>query len=143
MSRVPLLVLALLGFLLLAAPASAANKVGIAVKDATWHVGASAGQFTDDTGPVTGDDTVDPHLHTTKKRISDGVALRTSTRALLIEDSEGDRVAIVSTDLYLSQDFLTRRVGHLLEQHDLLTKGPKTGITYENLATTASHNHMT
>ena len=142
MSRATLLFSSLLCFLLFAAPASA-NKVGIAVKDATWHVGASAGQFTDDTGPVTDDQTVDPHLHTTKKRISDGVALKTSTRALLIEDKQGDRVAIVSTDLYLPQDFLTRRVAMLLSQHDLLTTGPKTGITYENLAITASHNHQT
>jgi hypothetical protein len=143
MPRALSLLLCLLACLALAAPASAANRVGMAVNDATWHVGASAGQFTDDTGPVTGDDTVDPHMHTTKKRISDGVALRSSTRALVIEDGERDRVAIVSTDLYLPQDFLTRRVATLLQLHDLTTSGPKTGITYENLAVTASHNHMT
>jgi len=72
----------------------------------------------------------------TKKRRSDGVALRTSTRALVVEDGEGDRVAIVSTDLYLPQDFLLRRVASLLAATD-------TGIDGSNLAMTASHNHNT
>jgi hypothetical protein len=147
MSRATVLLLAVLGTLLLAVPAHAVTKAGIAVKDATWHVGASAGQFTDDTGPMgtdkQGERTFDPHLHTTKKRISDGVALKTSTRALVMQDGQGDKVAIVSTDLYLPQDFLVRRVAGILAQHDLTTTGPKTGITYENLAVTASHNHMT
>ena len=130
------LLLALCCALIALLPASALaadTKGGVAVVDATWHVGASAGQFTDDTGP-TGADGVDPHMHTTKKRIGDGVALRTSTRALVVEDTEGDRIAIVSTDLYLPQDLLTRRVTTLLKEK---------GLEVDALAVTASHNHNT
>jgi hypothetical protein len=131
-----LLLAPLMALLLLTLPASASaadTTAGVSVVDATWHVGASAGQFTDDTGP-TGADGMDPHGHSTKKRISDGVALRTSTRALVMEDTEGDRVAIVSTDLYLPQDFLTRRVTTLVQQK---------GLNVDALAVTASHNHNT
>src|ERR687894_612727 len=75
MPRAAVLLLSVFGPLFLAVPAHATNKAGIAVKDATWHVGASAGQFTDDAGPMgtdkEGEQTVDPHFHTTKKRISD------------------------------------------------------------------------
>ena len=145
----PLLLLVALVALALPAAASGAERTraGVASLDATWHVGASAGQFTDDTGP-TGADGVDPYMHTTKKRISDGVALRTSTRALVVADTEGDRVAIVAHDLYLAQDLLTRRVASLLAAHDRdvrlgLKEGPVTGITGDKLAITASHNHNT
>ena len=88
---------------LLPAAAQAQTRAGVAVVDATWHVGASAGQFTEDTGPL-GAEGVDPYLHSGKKRISDGVALRTSTRALVLADRQVDRVAVVSNDLYLPQD---------------------------------------
>ena len=129
-----LLLLSLVALACLPSVALAADtKAGVATVDATWHVGASAGQFTDDTGP-TGAEGFDPHGHSTKKRISDGVALRTSTRALVVEDTEGDRVAIISTDLYLPQDFLTRRVTTLLQQK---------GLAVDALAVTASHNHNT
>lgn len=129
------------------ADAAARTRAGVASIDATWHVGASAGQFSDDTGP-TGADGVDPHGHSTKKRISDGVALRTSTRALVVEDTQGDRVAIVANDLYLPQDLLNRRVASLLAEHDRKVRagridGPITGIAGDNLAITASHNHNT
>jgi len=136
---------------LLAAPALSAaaerTRAGVATVDATWHVGASAGQFTDDTGP-TGGETIDPHAHSTKKRRSDGVGVTTTTRALVIRDTQGDRVAIVANDLYLSQDFLNRRVAGLLAEHDRkvtlgLEEGPITGITADNMAITSSHNHMT
>ena len=145
--RIVLLVLALL--LVAAAPASAAERTraGVASVDATWHVGASAGQFTEEGGVLVSDG-VDPHGHSTKKRSSDGVALRTSTRALVVADTEGDRVAIVSTDLYLPQDFLTRRVASMLEARDRridlgLEDGVKTHVNGSNLAVTASHNHNT
>lgn len=136
---------------LLAAPAAAqaaqGTHAGVATLDATWNVGASAGQFTDDTGP-TGADTVDPSVHSLKKRRSDGVGVATVVRALVVEDAQGDKVAIVATDLYLAQDFLNRRAAGLLAEHDRkvalgLEKGPATGITADNMAVTASHNHMT
>ena len=147
MARATLLasLLVLLGFPAVAA--GAATRAGVAAVDATWHVGASAGQFTEEAPPVS-EEAVDPHLHTTKKRISDGVALRTTTRALLVEDTQGDRVAIVANDLYLPQDLLNRRVASLLAEHDRkialgLAKGRAVGITAENLAVTSSHNHNT
>ena len=148
------LVAALAAFALFAATGGTAlakpgstTKAGVAVVDATWHVGASAGQFTDEAPPISAE-AVDPHLHTTKKRISDGVALRTSTRALVVQDGHGDQVAIVAHDLYLPQDLLLRRVTTLLANHDRmvalgLKKGRATGITADELAMTASHNHNT
>ena len=148
MARVMVIVVALLALLPAAAHARQ-TTAGVAQMDATWHVGASAGQFTDETGPTpTEKGGLDPHHHSTKKRISDGVALRTSTRALVVEDTQGDRIAVVAHDLYLPQDLLTRRVASLLAQHDRLValgvkKGPKTGIGPNNLAITASHNHNT
>jgi hypothetical protein len=150
MRRPALAVLAALLATATAAPPAAGaerTRAGVASVDATWHVGASAGQFTDDTGPF-GAEGVDPHGHSVKKRISDGVALRTTTRALVVADTEGDRVAIVAHDLYLPQDLLTRRVASLLAAHDRavrlgLRRGPVTGITGTNLAVTASHNHNT
>jgi hypothetical protein len=129
------LVLGVLCALMLPSAAMAQSKAGVAVVDATWHVGASGGQYADD-GPPTQAPGIDPYTHSTKKRISDGVGLRTSVRALVIEDAKGDRVAIVSHDLYLPQDLLQRRLGSILEAKNM-------GITGENLAMTASHNHNT
>lgn len=146
--RVRVSVLLALAATLLAAPgAHGATRAGVAVVDATWHVGASAGQFTEDVGPL-GAEGVDPFLHSVKKRISDGVAVRTSVRAIVMADAQGDRLAIVSQDLYLSQDLLNRRVATLLALHDRdvaagRVKGRPTGITGDNLAITASHNHNT
>jgi hypothetical protein len=144
MARALLVLLALLAF---PASALAQSKAGVAVMDATWHVGASGGQYADDTGP-TGAPGVDPNFHSVKKRISDGVGLRTSTRALVVQDAAGDRIAIVSHDLYLPQDLLQRRLASLLVEHDRnvdlgLIKGPKVGITGDQIAMTASHNHNT
>jgi len=133
MGRLLLICLLALACLPTASALAADTTAGVAVVDATWHVGASAGQFTDDTGPF-GAEGVDPHGHSSKKRISDGVALRTSTRALLVQDTEGDRVAIVSTDLYLHEQLLTRRVTTLLNER---------GLDVDALAVTASHNHNT
>lgn len=124
---------ALIVLLLPSSALAAATRAGVATVDATWRVGASAGQFTDDTGP-TGADGIDPHTHSLKKRISDGVALRSDTRALVLEDDEGDRVAVIAHDLYLAQDLLTRRVTTLLEQR---------GLDIDEVAITASHNHNT
>ncbi|WP_205699648.1 hypothetical protein [Conexibacter sp. SYSU D00693] len=145
MRRVVLL--AVLAALLAPAAAHAANRAGVAVVDATWHVGASAGQFTEDTGPFVADG-VDPQLHAVKKRRSDGVGLRSSVRALVVEDGERDRVAVVANDLYLAQDLLGRRVAELLADHDRRVArgelpGRQTGITADTLAITASHNHNT
>ena len=142
------------------------TKAGVASVDASWHLGASGGQFAAHQAPpgskgVPGEELlegelpenpqpeqeyVDPFLHAKRKRPTRGLQSRIVTRAMVVEDEQGDRVAIVGNDLYLPNDLVNRRVAQLLEQHDLavangLKKGTATGITEDNLAITASHNH--
>ena len=118
-----------------AASADAATSVaeaGAAVVDASWHIGASGGQFSDD-GPPTDGEAVDPHHHSTKKKSSYGLGSRVEVRALVVKDAQGEKVAIVSHDLYLPQDLLTRRIASLVEA--------KIGIPADHVMVTASHNH--
>lgn len=151
MRRVAILVLTVLAALPAGARAAAPQatgrtRAGAAVVDASWHLGASQGQYADPR-EIPGDDVpVDPYAHSGWKMSSYGLGSRITTRALVVEDTAGDRVAIVTHDLYLPQDLLTRRVGSLLAEHDRLVSlgladGPITGITGENLAVTASHSH--
>lgn len=106
-------------------------RAGVAVVDATWHVGSSAGQHASE-----GRDTAepDPHGHSTKTVKSYGIQSRLSVRALVVEGSNDQRVALVKTDNYLAQDYLQRRVGQILE-------GGESGITYDDVLLSASHNH--
>lgn len=120
-------------------------RAGVASVDASWHLGASGGQFSD-TAPGITPDHYDPHLHATRKVPADTLGTQVKTRALLLEGADGNRVAVVANDLYLPNDLLNRRVGQLLEERDLqitagLVEGEPTGITDENLAITVSHNH--
>jgi hypothetical protein len=120
-------------------------RAGVASVDASWHLGASGGQFSDTGFPV-GPDMVDPHLHATRKQPTQEIASRILTRALLVEGADGHRVAVVANDLYLPNDLLNRRVGQLLELHDAevaagLREGPTVGVTDETVAVTVSHNH--
>ena len=115
-------------------PAQATQQVaraGVAVVDATWHVGSSAGQHASE-----GKDTaeVDPHSHAFKTRNSYGVQSRLTARAIVVEGTSGDRVALVKTDNYLAQDYLQRRVGQILEAGD-------SGVTYDHILLSATHNH--
>jgi hypothetical protein len=112
-------------------PVGDTARAGVAVVDATWHVGSSAGQHATE-----GKDTneVDPHSHAFKTRNSYGVQSRLSIRTIVVEGTSGDRVALVKTDNYLAQDLLQRRVGQLLE-------GGDSGVTYDNILLSASHNH--
>src|SRR5687767_12941324 len=98
-------------------------RAGVAVVDATWHVGSSAGQHASE-GRDT--DSVDPHSHAFKTRNSYGVQSRLTVRAIVAEGTNGERVALVKTDNYLAQDYLQRRVGQLLEDTD-------SGVTYDNV----------
>ena len=107
-------------------------QAGVARVEATWHLGASGGQFSDD-GPPFDEQTVDPHMHSTKKKPAYGQGSRVDVRALVVQGSNGERVAIVSHDLYLPNDFLTRRIATLVER--------ATGIPASNVMVTASHNH--
>ncbi len=108
------------------------SRAGVAVVKAPWHIGASGGQFSDTEIPVS-EDSVDPYGHSTKKRPSYGLGSDVEVKALVVEGSDGEKVAIVSHDLYLPQDLLTRRIGTLVEE--------ATGIPARNVMVTASHNH--
>jgi hypothetical protein len=130
------LVAALLCALAAALPASAAAgvKAGAAAVDASWHVGASAGQYASDPQIDPTERTLDPGAHATLRRGSYGVQSRLQVRAIVIEGANGGRVAIVKNDLYIPQDLLWRRTAQILE-----TKG--IGIGRSNLTMAVSHNH--
>jgi hypothetical protein len=121
------------------APASAAPTLmaGAAVVDDTWHVGAGAGQYGGTGSPLanaaTGGET-DGHLHSTKKVPSYGVQLRLTARAIVLQGSNGERVALVKTDNYLAQDLLVRRVAQLLGE-----AGSK--VTYDRILYGVTHDH--
>ena len=126
---------ALLAALPLAADAQSADdwqglRVGVATVDATWHVGAGSGQYTDKAP----DGFSDPFHFSTLQRPSYGVQSRLDYRALVVEGSDGGRVALVKSDSYLAQDLLTRRAAQLLEEGD-------SGIGYDELVLMATHNH--
>jgi hypothetical protein len=119
------------------APAPAV-KAGAAVVDATWNVGAVAGQYASPNpaglqGFVTGGD-VDPHTHARIKEKSYGTHSRLTVRAVVVEGADGQRVALVKSDNYLAQDLLLRRVGQLLEESG-------SGVRYDDILHAASHNH--
>lgn len=120
-------------------------KAGVAAVDSTWHVGASAGQYATD-GTSVGDHGVDPSLHSTRRTSSYGVQSRSTARALVIEGSDGTRMAVVANDLYIPQDLVNRRLGTILEQRDErirlgLEEGHLTGITEANAVVSVSHSH--
>jgi hypothetical protein len=106
---------------------------GAAVVDATWHVGASAGQYASDQNPSV-DDEWDPSLQHVTKASSYGVASRLSIRALVLRNPGQPPVALVKDDNYLSQDLLTRRAAQLLAERG-------SAVTYENLLVSATHDH--
>jgi uncharacterized protein YjdB len=125
---------------------SGVSRAGVAVRDASWHLGASAGQFADTGLGIAHDRGFDPYVHSVKKVGSDLLGTRVTTRALVIEDSNGHRVGVAANDLYLPNDFLHRRTVQLLAEHDRqvllgVEPGPVSGLTDGNLATTSSHSH--
>src|SRR5205085_7909304 len=116
-----------------AAPAGV--RAGVGVVDATWNVGASAGQYASSRPGLEADDwaenladfkapTVDPalllsadsdpNLHATKRKPSYGVQSRLSVRAIVVAGATGAPIALLKSDNYLAQDMLVRRVGQLL-----------------------------
>src|SRR5688500_19876721 len=93
-------------------------RAGVGVADMTWHVGAGTGQHASQGNGLAGalsGEAVDPYHHGTKQGPSYGVQSRLSARALVIEGTNGERVALVKTDNYLAQDLLARRVAPLLD----------------------------
>ena len=118
-------------------------KAGVGVVDATWNVGASAGQYATerygvaDTEPrpedlVEGDH--DPNHHQVKRTPSYGVESRLTVRAIVVEGANGKRVALMKSDNYLAQDMLTRRAAQILTERG-------SSITKDRILHAATHNH--
>jgi hypothetical protein len=108
---------------------------GAGVVDATWHVGASAGQYAstvDPTDPMKAE--WDPAVQHVKNAASYGIASRLSIRALVLQSPGEAPVALVKDDNYLSQDMLVRRAAQLLA-----ADGSK--VTYDHLLVSATHDH--
>ena len=83
---------------LAAAPAATSSdgrvRAGAAAVDASWHVGASAGQYATD-GSFVGAHGVDPTTHSYRRSASYGIQSRLEARALVVEGPDGRRVALV------------------------------------------------
>lgn len=122
--------------------------------DATWHVGASAGQYASKIyeGGDEPQHNMDPYgLSTPKNAPSYGIQSRNSARALLIQGSNGERVALVKNDLYIPQDLLNTRAAQILEEYDVQADAgicpaqypdcAPTGIDHSNLTIGVSHSH--
>lgn len=116
-------------------PAPACVKAGYGEVDATWNVGASAGQYAserfEDDESTTG---MDPFAGQVRRAKSYGVQSRLSVRAIAVQGCNGEIAVLVKNDNYLAQDFLQRRVGQLLADAG-------SGIGYEDILVAASHNH--
>ena len=86
-------------------------RAGYGVADATWHVGAGSGQYADKDPNLahlaTGGE-VDPYNHSWTQSHSYGVQSRLSIRAIVVEGSDGKRMAFVKMDNYLAADALSR-----------------------------------
>ncbi|MCA1712062.1 MAG: hypothetical protein LC789_10690 [Actinobacteria bacterium] len=115
-----------------------AIEAGYGVADATWNVGAAAGQYANENTSlaenVAGDGEVDPYQFSHIKEKSYGVQSRLSVRAIVVEGTDGHRVALLKSDNYLAQDLLLRRAGQLLG-----AAGSKVG--YDDILHSATHNH--
>ncbi len=110
-------------------------RAGVAVVDASWHFGASAGQFSGTGVGIAEGRGFDPYTHAVRKVGSDILGSRITTRALVVEGGNGKKIAVVANDLYLPNDILRRRVAQKLAADG------STGIGIENLAMTVSHSH--
>lgn len=121
---------------LLGTPAGSKVRVGVGVVDMTPDVGYCAGQYcdyTDITDGLAGGD-IDPYLTHKLKKTSYGVQSRLTARAIVIEGSNGKKVALLKSDNYVAQDLLIRRVGQILDEGS-------SGIGYEQILYHVAHNH--
>jgi len=115
---------------------AAALRAGVAAVDASWHVGASAGQYASDGSFVSPEDgTYDPSALSYRRRSSYGVQSRLEARALVVEGPGGNRIALVKNDFYIPQDLIWRRMAQILE-----TK-PELRIGRRNLTMAVTHDH--
>lgn len=112
-------------------------RAGYGYADATWHVGAGSGQYAakdpNAANLATGGE-VDPFNHGVTQRRSYGVQSRLSYRTIVVEGTNGKRIALVKTDHYLAQDLLIRRAAQILAAKNV-------GIAYDDIMLMASHNH--
>ncbi len=118
-------------------------RAGAAAVDASWHVGASAGQYastcippSDECTLVSHDGTFDPTGHSTLRKPSYGIQSRLSVRAIVVEGPDGHRHAIVKNDFYIPQDLVYRRAAQILAQ-----TRPDLGIGAANLTMASTHDH--
>jgi hypothetical protein len=130
-------VLAVAATLLVPAAANAGQmKAGVGKVDASWHVGASAGQYATDGTSVSPDDgSYDPTVHSYRRRSSYGIQSRLQVRAIVVEGPDGNRFALLKNDFYIPQDLIWRRTAQLLEQK------PELGIGKSNLTMAITHDH--
>src|SRR3954469_9121123 len=118
-----------------AAPEWTGLRAGVGVADATWHLGAGAGQYAAVNNPSNLSNEWDPNVQHAKQASSYGVASRLSMRAIVLEDGQGHApVALMKVDNYLAQDYLTRRMAAILA-----ADGSK--VTYDHILMSATHNH--
>jgi len=123
--------------LLIAAPASAGQiKAGAASVDASWHVGASAGQYaTTKTDDPEYNAEFDPSAQTFKNQPSYGIQSALEVRALVVQGADGKTVAMAKTDLYIPQDLLWRRAAQILDARTNHVIGQS------NLTMAITHDH--
>jgi hypothetical protein len=115
-------------------------RAGAAVVDATWHVGASAGQYAHNRDPA--DDGFDPSQLSVTKKPSYGIESRLQARAIVVEGSDGKRIAVVKNDLYIPQDLLYRRTAQILEQDNAgADPAKRSGVTRATLTMAVTHDH--
>src|SRR4051812_5118500 len=131
---------AIVGLALAGAPAASAGqlKAGAAALDASWHVGASAGQYASDGSFVDENGTFDPTGHSTRRKSSYGIQSRLQVRAIVIDGpkpGDGDLFAVVKNDFYIPQDLVYRRAGQILQERGVLPRGP------EQLTMVSTHDH--
>ena len=113
-------------------------RAGYGEADATWRVGTGSGQYTDkdpNLGHVITGAELDPHNHSWTQSPSYGVHSRLSIRTVVVEGSNGERVAFVKTDNYLASDALSHRAAQILDANGT------SGIGYDQIMQMASHNH--
>ena len=108
-------------------------KAGAASVDASWHVGASAGQYASD-GTFASVEGTDPTQHSTKRVPSYGIQSRLSMRAVVVQGPGGNRFAVVKTDFYIPQDLIWRYAANLIARENI-------GIDKHNFTMAASHDH--
>jgi neutral/alkaline ceramidase-like enzyme/hemolysin type calcium-binding protein len=111
---------------------------GVGTVDASWHVGASAGQYASDGSFVDPENgSYDPAGHSTRRRSSYGIQSRLSARAIVVQDPDsGERFALVKNDFYIPQDLVYRRAAQIVAEDR-----PDLGIDATNMTMAVTHNH--